>query len=180
MRVISGTARRILLVAPDGLSTRPTSDRAKEGLFNILGTRVKDAYVLDIFCGSGALGIEALSRGAKAALFVDNAPSAIRAVKENLGKTKLGNAEVLNMAAEDVIMRLAAERRQFDIIFSDPPYDAVVLNETLVLLSEAKILSEKGIVIAESDANTQLDGFSPTDTRLYGRTKFFFFEAGAV
>jgi len=178
LRVISGTARRISLVAPEGLATRPTSDRAKESLFNILGDRVRGARVLDIFCGSGAIGIEALSRGAREAVFVDSATHAIKAVKQNLAKTKL-TAEIIHAAMESAIPRLAAEKRQFDIIFADPPYDTEVLVKALALVSEAEILAEGGVLIAEADSRAQIMGFTPTDTRTYGRTQFLFFEAGA-
>jgi len=174
LRVIAGAARRIMLVAPAGLNTRPTADRAKESLFNILGIKVNGARFLDVFCGSGAIGIEALSRGAKAAVFVDSSPSALKAVKENLAKTKLTHAEILEMTAEKAITRLAAEDRQFDIIFLDPPYDSNCLSQTLNHLGQAKILAENGIIIAETES--EIDNVNPFDIRVYGRTKFYFFE----
>jgi 16S rRNA (guanine(966)-N(2))-methyltransferase RsmD len=172
-------ARRIALVAPAGENTRPTADRAKEALFNILSERVCDARFLDIFCGSGAIGIEALSRGAKEAVFVENSPAAVKAVKENLAKTKLLHAEILETTAERAIARLAAQNRLFDIIFLDPPYDSSLLSKTLAQLKQFDMLAENGVIVAETDA--KIREFPKPDTseiyaRTYGRTKFFFFE----
>ncbi|MCL2223755.1 MAG: 16S rRNA (guanine(966)-N(2))-methyltransferase RsmD [Defluviitaleaceae bacterium] len=179
MRVIAGAARRTALVAPLGSSTRPTADRAKEGLFNIISERVRGARFLDIFCGSGAIGIEALSRGAKEAVFVENAAPALKAVKENLAKTKLQNAEIIEASAENAISRLQTANRRFDIIFLDPPYDSLLLEQTLQKVPP--LLAEGGIVIAETEQNR---GFAPqsaslflTSTRVYGRTVFLFLQA---
>lgn len=175
MRVIAGTARRTMLVAPPGDSTRPTADRAKEGLFNILAATEQTigARFLDLFCGSGAIGIEALSRGAAEAVFVDYDAAAIKAARANLAKTRLPNAEVLQMTAEAAIARLSAQNRSFDVIFLDPPYDSGLLPQTLEQITQAGILAEGGVIIAETDAK---DPRETPETRTYGRTKFLFYK----
>ena len=180
MRVIAGFARRTALVAPVGLSTRPTSDRCKENLFNILGEQVRGARVLDIFCGSGAIGIEALSRGAEKAVFVDCDSSAVKAVKTNLLKTKLSaNALVLEMLVEQAVKRLSAEK--FNIIFLDPPYNSQQVSEILAELFP--LLDEDGLIVAE----THIEFVPPkhnegnlADTRIYGQTKFLFYKMDSI
>ncbi|MCL1845462.1 MAG: 16S rRNA (guanine(966)-N(2))-methyltransferase RsmD [Defluviitaleaceae bacterium] len=177
MRVIAGKARRTALVAPDGQNTRPTSDRAKEGLFNILAPEIRAARFLDMFCGSGAIGIEALSRGAAESVFVDNSFLAIHAVRKNLSKTKLSDskAEIFETTAEDAIARLAAQNRRFDIIFLDPPYDSYNSESLRQIIDKLrKILAEDGVIIAETEA---ADLPEATQTRTYGRTKFLFINA---
>lgn len=183
MRVLAGVARRALLVAPEGLNTRPSADRAKESLFNIIASEVPGARFLDIFCGSGAIGIEALSRGAQKAVFVDTSALAIKAVRDNLSKTKLTNsAETLHMSAEKSIVKLAQEKQQFNIIFLDPPYNSQLLSSILKELP--RILAKDGIIVAETDAkheaNHTTDGLSFTNTRICGRTKFLFFTLGGA
>jgi len=183
MRIIAGTVRRTNLIAPKGLNTRPTSDMAKEGLFNILSAKIYGACFLDLFCGSGAIGLEALSRGAKEAVFIENTKTAIAAVSQNLKKTKLQNAQILEMPAEKAISKLAANGRMFDIIFMDPPYDTMLITQTLIQLAEANLLAKMGIIIAETDSSMHKENlidtpstFQLTDTRIYGRTCFLFYQ----
>jgi len=178
LRVIAGTARRTLLVAPAGVNTRPTADRAKESLFSIIMNRLDGARFLDIFCGSGAIGIEALSRGVKEATFVESALPALKALKENLVKTKLtSSAYIIEETAEKALGRLAAEARQFDIIFLDPPYDTDLLSQTLAAIFNQNLLAQGGIIIAETDKNHNEApaSFHLYDTREYGRAKFLFY-----
>jgi len=171
LRVIAGKAKRTLLVAPEGLNTRPTADRAKEGLFNILAPRVRGARFLDMFCGSGAIGIEALSRGAAEAVFVENSPAAISALRKNLAKTRLSDAEIFELPVETAVSRFSTNGRKFDIIFLDPPYGFDFLP-----VSEARtLLAEGGIIIVETDSSFPAGDLTPHDVRLYGRTKFLFF-----
>ena len=184
MRVIAGSAKRTVLTAPEGLNTRPTSDRAKESLFSILGEKVRGARFLDIFCGSGAIGIEALSLGAASAVFVDNSPHAIKALTANLTKTRLNhNAEVLHMSVDNAIQKL--ENRQFDIIFLDPPYGTNLVIPALKNLwqkHQNQLLAENGLIIAETDSKEFPDipeDFTLESTREYGRTKFLFIRLGA-
>ena len=181
MRVIAGSAKRTVLTAPEGLNTRPTSDRAKESLFSILGEKVRGARFLDIFCGSGAIGIEALSRGAASAVFVDNSPHAIKALTANLAKTRLNhNAEILHMNADNAIQKLGDH--QFDIIFLDPPYGTNLLIQALGNLFPNHQMAENGLIIAEVDSKDSLvlpTDFTLESTREYGRTKFLFIRLGA-
>ena len=125
MRVVAGTARGRRLVAPEGRATRPTSDRVREATFNALGSlgAIVDAAVLDLFAGSGALGIEALSRGASSATFVDSDTAAIAAIRANLAATELADrAEVVPRDADRFLETAAASRRAWDLALLDPPY----------------------------------------------------------
>ena len=120
MRVISGTAKGVSLKTPDGLSTRPTADRVKEALFSIIQFEIPGAKVLDLFGGSGQLGIEALSRGCKSAVFVDHSPVACKLIEENLKRTKL--QEQGRVVRSDYLSYLKNCKEKYDIIVLDPPY----------------------------------------------------------
>ena len=147
MRVITGSARGVSLQTPAGLQTRPTTDRVKENLFNIIQFDIPGAQVLDLFAGSGQLGIEALSRGAQSAVFVDQGKEAIAAVQRNLAATKLhDHAQVVQ---SDSFSYLQSCRRKFDLIFLDPPYSGNFLEKAIVVISENDILSDCGIIICE-------------------------------
>ena len=173
MRVISGQFGARKLQTPAGSATRPTSDRVREALFSILAGRLTGARVLDLFAGSGALGIEALSRGAAHADLVDNAAPALRAIRANL--LALGittSADVHDRDARAYVRSALEARRQYDLVFLDPPYRlaghlAEALADTLPAL-----LSEDGLVIGESDRRAPLDIPSLTiqDERRYGDT----------
>ncbi len=170
MRVIAGTYRGRTLKAPPGERTRPTSDRVREALFSILGDRIRDAEVLDLFAGSGALGLEALSRGASNATFVDEDPKAIAAVRANLDAVKA----VADVRRSDALRFLsgASERgAQYDLVFLDPPYR---LAERLApSLSEAlpAVLAPGAVAVAESDRRTPLTlDLTLHDERRYGET----------
>ena len=170
MRVIAGTWGGRRLQAPRGRLTRPTSDRVREALFSVLGGRVAGARVLDLYAGSGALGIEALSRGAAEVTFVDSAPPALRAVRANL--EALGaTAEVVRSDARRFLLGASAAARQYDLIFLDPPYRfAGRLGREL---SEAlpPVLAPDALVVSESDRRTPLDLELPLhDERRYGDT----------
>ena len=170
MRVISGTHGGRTLKAPPGAATRPTSDRVREALFSILGARIDDARVLDLFAGSGALGIEALSRGAQSATFVDDATQAIRAVKANL--EALGaRAEVHRHDALKFLSAAFTRGAQYDLIFLDPPYREA--ERFARPLSEAlpAVMAPGGVVVAESDRRAPLALELPlNDERRYGDT----------
>jgi 16S rRNA (guanine966-N2)-methyltransferase len=184
MRVIAGAARRTLLAAPVGMATRPTSDRAKEGLFNIIGPRIVGARFLDLFCGSGAIGIEALSRGASEAVFVDSAKPALAAAAKNLTAAKLAHkAEILDLPAAEAINRLSEKGSIFDIIFLDPPYEGDWLGVTFQVLAKSSILEKDGLLITETQADApapQADMFVPERRRDYGRTRFLFYRKAAI
>jgi len=179
LRIVAGTARRINLVSPKGLNTRPTSDIAKEGLFNILSTVIQGSRFLDLFCGSGAIGLEALSRGAKQAILVESSRHAIEATLQNIEKTRLA-AQLMEMPVITAINKLSANNQIFDIIFLDPPYDTNILTEALQILSTTNLLAKNGTIIAETDIMHKEtislpDVFQLIDSRNYGRTCFLFF-----
>ena len=179
MRIVAGTARRAVLVAPAGQNTRPTSDMAREGLFNILSASIAGARFLDLFCGSGAVGLEALSRGASEAVLVDQHKSAIAATLQNLKKTGLAGAEVMEATAQKAIAKLASAGRTFNFIFLDPPYDTHLLEQTLQQISHVSLLEYSGMIIAETDSKLAVPatppGFTLVDSRKYGRTSFLLY-----
>lgn len=151
MRVITGIAKGRRLKAPKGMDTRPTADRAKEALFNIIGTRVIDANFLDLFAGTGAIGIEALSRGAGRTVFVERSPKAVKVISENLELTRLiDNTEILVLESDKAIDKLASRGEKFDIIFVDPPYRKGLERASLEKISQSTLLSTGGLVITES------------------------------
>lgn len=166
MRVISGSARGIALKSPPE-GTRPTVDRVKEALFGIIQFEIAGANVLDLFAGSGALGIESLSRGAEKCIFVDNSQEAINIIKGNLKSTRVSGAEVLKMQF-DAALRSFNEK--FDFIFMDPPYDSGFYTLAAKIIKERDLLSEGGRIIAEHDKDIDIDCFSKLKSRKYGRT----------
>jgi len=152
MRIIAGSLRRRTIEAPAGLATRPTSDRLRETLFNVLAPRMKDATFLDLYAGSGAVGIEALSRGAAQVTFVERVPTALKVMRGNL--EKLGVREGFRIEASNVAayLRRAGVEQGFDVVFLDPPYDAAdEYGMALGLLGGAAmgLLAEGAVVIAE-------------------------------
>ena len=153
MRVIAGQFRSRPLTAPTGHDTRPTSDRLRETLFNVLAPRIAGSVFLDLYAGSGAVGIEALSRGAEQAIFVENAEPALRAIRANLSSLGIrGNYALEPRAASAALKRLAATERKVDIVFLDPPYiDTAAYESTLNLLGGEcrQFLAPNAIVIAE-------------------------------
>jgi 16S rRNA (guanine(966)-N(2))-methyltransferase RsmD len=170
MRVIAGMYGGRRIAAPSGSRTRPTSDRVREALFSILGARVDGARVLDLFAGSGALGIEALSRGAESAVFVDDAPAAVRAIRANLDALGAG-AEIRRADALRFLGAAPGSGAQYDLVFLDPPYR---LADTLAdRLSEAlpAVLAPGAVAVAESDRRAPLALDLPQlDERRYGDT----------
>ena len=154
MRVIAGKARRLQLKTIEGSATRPTQDRTKETLFNVLQPYVERAVFLDLFSGSGAIGIEALSRGAAEAVFVEKNPKACACIKENLAFTKLGqDGKLLNM---DVLQALHSLENGgvFDIIFMDPPYGLELEKQVLEYLKDSKLADDRTLIIVEADLET--------------------------
>ena len=170
MRVIAGTYGGRRLQAPPGTDTRPTSDRVREALFSILGDRVEGARVLDLFAGSGALGIEALSRGAAEATFVDRAPAAIRAIGANL--EALGaDALVVRAEARRFLGGASRSGRSYDLVFLDPPYRLGASLGRDLPAAVAAVLAPGATVVAESDRRAPLEVDLPLeDERRYGDT----------
>ena len=172
MRVITGKARGVQLKTPDGMATRPTTDRVKEALFSIIQFEIPGATVLDLFGGTGQLGIEALSRGAKRAVFVDSGEPACRLIRENLKRTKLeADATVIRSDYLDYLKRC---RETFQIIFLDPPYAEVFLENALKRITEIDILQSGGIIVAErpvgKDLPWEFEGFTRSRDYKYGNT----------
>ena len=154
MRVITGKARGISLKTPDGMATRPTTDRVKEAMFSIIQFDVPGAKVLDLFGGTGQLGIEALSRGASSAVFIDERDDACKLIRENLKRTKLeGSSRVIRTDYANYLKKCT---ECFDIIFLDPPYAEVFLENSLNLITEIDILQSGGIIVAERPVGKEL------------------------
>ena len=159
MRVITGKARGVVLKTPEGMETRPTSDRVKEALFSIINFDIPNAVVLDLFGGTGQLGIEALSRGAKSAVFVDAGDPACKLIKENLRRTKLeGQGKVVR---SDYLQYLRTCHDKFDIIFLDPPYAENLLESAIAHIAKFDILAPHGIMAAEHPADKVLPALAP-------------------
>ena len=176
MRVITGTARGTNLKPPVGLNTRPTSDRVKEALFNIIQYEIA-GQVLDLFAGTGQLGIEALSRGAERAVFVDQREDAIALVRENLRRTHfLDRAEIFR---GDYLSYLDRCRNRFRLIFLDPPYAEKSLENAIKCIYEIDILADGGIIITERPRGKLLNEDFPGLTRSrdynYGKTTITLF-----
>ena len=195
MRIISGKARGTKLYTPPNSSRdiRPTSDRCKEALFSILADRISNARVLDLYAGTGALGLEALSRGAQSAVFVDNSKSSLAIIKKNsllvqksftgiegVPRILLAKCE-LPKSLVYVIRSIDHNYKPFDIIFLDPPYEKGFTRKTLACIDKNNLLAEQGIVVAEEYAKEALKNdyktFSLFTTRRYGDTGFWFYES---
>lgn len=152
LRVISGSAKGHKLKTINGTATRPTTDRVKESVFNIISGFIVGKRVLDLYSGTGSLGIEALSRGAEFAIFVDNSRECLVTIKQNLSHTRLSEkASIMPTNVFSVLDNLSKENRKFDIIFLDPPYNKGLVEETLKCLVESDIIEREGMVIAEHD-----------------------------
>lgn len=180
MRVIAGSARSVPLITPKGLDTRPTSDQIKETLFNMLQGYVEDSGFLDLFAGSGQIGVEALSRGAKFATFVEKSDEAVKCIKANVDKTKFTDkALVLKMEVLSGIRALEIEKRKFDIIFVDPPYNQGLEQGILNVLANSTILDEDVIIIVEANKNTDFSyvdelGFKIVKDKIYKNNRHLF------
>ena len=181
MRVIAGTAKRIQLKTIDGLDTRPTTDRIKETLFNMIAEYLADSTFLDLFSGSGAIGIEALSRGAKKAVFVEQSKLAMNCIRENLKKTKL--EEYAHLCEMDVLsaLRKLENTYVFDYVFMDPPYNQLLEKEALEYLGKSNLLSGDALVIVEASLDTDFSyvndfGFQIVKTKEYKTNKHVFLE----
>lgn len=184
VRVICGEAKGRRLKAPADDSIRPTADKAKEALFHIIGEEVRGARVLDLFAGTGNLGIEALSRGARWALFVDVAKKAVAIIRENLALVNCGDRSTILQA--DVFSTLSLLRRKgrrFDLVFSDPPYGHQFAKRTLQILAPGHLVEKDGLVIVEHPKNDrlpqQVETLLMVDERRFGDTVLTFYRQKA-
>lgn len=179
MRIISGEMKGFKLKSPKGTDTRPTSDRVKESLFNIIGYIDSDSKVLDLFSGSGNIGLEFLSRGAKIAYFIDNSSVAISTVKDNIEKCKVEKkTKIFKNDVFKALEILDKRKEKFDYIFLDPPYEQGLIKDVLEQISSLDILKEDALVIVEYESNLNLENFGNlnlVDTRKYGTTKISFY-----
>lgn len=178
MRIISGTARGTNLYTLEGEETRPTLDRVKESFFNIIQNKIQDSIFLDLFSGSGAIGLEAASRGAKKAILCDRSKDAIKIIKRNTEKTHLeSKVEIIN---KDFIDLLKCDIKKIDIVYIDPPYKTNYIFESLKIILDNNILKEAGLIILETDEKDrilkQIDKLKIEiiDQRKYGRAYLIF------
>jgi 16S rRNA (guanine966-N2)-methyltransferase len=169
VRIIAGSRKGHRIDAPKGLSTRPTSDRVRENVFNLVQPWVEGAAVLDLFAGSGAMGIEALSRGADRAVLVEQHADACRVIERNLEKLRLTGAEV---ACNDVGRFVAADTRSYDLVFCDPPYDEYQAVEPLIARYVPRLLAHDGLLVLETAAKTEPRlPLTERTTRRYGSAR---------
>lgn len=183
MRITGGKFRGIPIKAPGGKRTRPTSDKVREALFSTLGDRVTGARVLDLFAGSGALAIEALSRGADSAVLIEKDNAAIAVVRQNLEKTGLkGKTKVLRADFRSALSKLSRDGERFDIIFIDPPYEGNMLEESLSALEKKCVTTDESIIVVEHFAKTappkSISGIPLNRTRAYGQTSLSYYLQG--
>jgi 16S rRNA (guanine966-N2)-methyltransferase len=179
MRIISGTSKGRKLVTPKSQSLRPTSDRVKESIFNILREEIEGRMVLDLFAGTGNLGIEALSRGAKKAIFVEKGKHALWLIQRNLAQFGLeGRFEILPMDANRAIGTLKRRGKRFDLIFMDPPYEKGLIEKTFMKLSSDRIYHRDSILVVEHHRRERLphiiNGWNLIRQRQMGETVISF------
>ncbi|HEY2354188.1 MAG TPA: 16S rRNA (guanine(966)-N(2))-methyltransferase RsmD [Gaiellaceae bacterium] len=177
MRVIAGSRKGHTLVAPRGTDTRPTSDRVRENIFNLVGP-LDGAKVLDLFAGSGALGIEALSRGAASAVFVDSEREAVRAIERNLEKLRLTGARVVRGDALFTLAQETTAGAKYDLVLVDPPYGMLDDIQPRLARHLPALLAPDGVVVFETDVRSEPDLPLPVRTsRKYGNSRVTIFEA---
>lgn len=185
MRIVAGTAKGRRLKTPHTQAIRPTADRAREALFSILGLRVAGARVADLFAGTGALGLEALSRGAAAAIFVDYQPAALDLIRENI--ILCGFSDRSRVLKRDLrkglfCLRDIAGPAGFDLVFLDPPYGRGLAEQTVIELGQGGIVAQGGLVIVEEQSRASLPApcgrLRLADVRRYGDTGFWLYEQG--
>lgn len=178
MRIISGTAKGTRLYTLEGETTRPTLDRVKESLFNIIQNKIQDSIFLDLFSGSGAIGLEAASRGTKKSILCDRSKDAIKIIKNNTQKTHLENkVEIYNKDFKEL---LKSDIKKIDIVYIDPPYKTNYIFESLKIITENNILNEEGLIILETDEQEKILKhidklkLEVIDQRKYGRAYLIF------
>ena len=183
MRIISGTARGTKLYTLDGLNTRPTLDRVKESVFNIIQEEIAGSIFLDLFSGSGAIGLEAASRGAKKSILCDNSKLAIEIIKKNISKTHLENkVSIYNLDFENALNKIKQDYKILDIVYIDPPYDSDYVIKSLQLMIKLQLINSNTKIIVETDQEDRIikqlekSLFEINDRRKYGRAIILFLE----
>lgn len=180
MRIISGIAKGTRLRSVPGQATRPTSDRIKEALFNILGTKVSGSSFLDLYAGNGGIGLEALSRGAANVIWVDSNSTCTKMIRQNQEKAKLSGGNICTNDVARSLSHLSRKGYKFDYVFLDPPYDQGLVLQTLSLLDEIELLNKNGIIIAEAskkeDAPQVMSKLSLMREQRYGDTVLYFYQ----
>ena len=177
MRIISGKARGTKLYTLEGLATRPTLDRVKESMFNIIQNEIANKVVLDLFAGSGAIGLEFLSRGANKVIMCDSSKEAIKVIKKNIEKTHSENEiELYNIDFKGCLKKI--ENEKLDIIYLDPPYDTDFIKQSLEEILKLKLINEDTLIIIETDDKEkilkEIPNFNVIDTRKYGIVHIIF------
>ncbi|MHB8643253.1 MAG: 16S rRNA (guanine(966)-N(2))-methyltransferase RsmD [Gaiellaceae bacterium] len=177
MRIIAGSRKGHKIDAPQGRGTRPTSDRVRENVFNLVMPWLQDASVLDLFAGSGALGIEALSRGARRAVFVDSSAAACRVIERNLDRLRLTGAHVI---CNDVARYLANDQATYDLVFCDPPYEDYAELEPTLARYVPRLVADDGMLVLETGARVEPElPLSQRTSRRYGSARITLFEHDA-
>lgn len=179
MRIIAGTARSLPLKTIEGKDTRPTTDKTKETLFNVMQFDVPGAYFLDLFAGSGQIGLEALSRGAAYAVFVENSRKAASCIEDNIRFTKFDKVSKLMMTDAVTAVRTLEGKYKFDIVFMDPPYNKELEKEVLIALSDSDILKDDTLIVVEASNDTAFDyltefGYEIVKEKIYKTNKHVF------
>ena len=179
MRIIAGTARSLPLKTIEGKDTRPTTDKTKETLFNVMQFDVPGAYFLDLFAGSGQIGLEALSRGAAYAVFVENSRKAASCIEDNIHFTKIAKVKRLMMTDAVTAVRTLEGKYKFDIVFIDPPYNKELEKEVLITLSDSDILKDDTLIVVEASNDTDFDyltelGYEIVKEKIYKTNKHVF------
>ena len=180
MRIIGGLARGTKLYTLEGKDTRPTLDRVRESLFNILQNEIKDSKLLDLFSGSGAIGLESISRGAKKAILCDKNKQAIQIINKNVEKLRV--KEKVEVLCTDYEKYLNSTKEQFEYIYIDPPYNTNYISNSIQIINDKNLLTENGIIIAETDEIERVEeeisklnvSINIYDTRKYGRAWLIF------
>lgn len=180
MRIIAGDAKGRRILSPEGKDTRPTSDKVKESMFNILGSKVPDSKVLDLYAGTGNLALEAISRGAQSAVLIDRSRESIKIIHQNIKLLNYGEyCEVYNNDAIPALNILHRRGLSFDIIFLDPPYHKNILPEVIETIWSLNLLKSTGIIVAEHDTRDVLPDnikdFVMVKKALYGDTRLSFY-----
>jgi len=181
MRVIAGLCRGKPLKSVKGLTTRPTADRVKEAVFNVLNAKLTDAKILDLFGGTGSIGIEALSRGAALAVFVEKDRKAVQVIRENLLGCKMEDkSQLFPIDCFKALKILSEKNAKFNLIYLDPPYKSLIINDILQAIMNLRLLEERAIVIAETawdaELNIEYNCLKKAREDRYGDTKITYFQ----